>query len=153
MLTRLDKLAQDDRTEGSLAARMAGNWPEVIDALRSGGTAAVPALLDAKADKADTPPSPPDYDPSEDCWRRDDGVWMTCFPPPPGFEGQENRPWDGFNYYERACTPEEAALLDAHDAAAEAEERAEITADSEARRDLWFASLREALRPPASSET
>jgi hypothetical protein len=70
---------------------------------------------------------------------------MTCFPPPPGFDGHENRPWDGFNYYERACTAEEADLVEAHEAAMEAEERAEITADAEAQRDSWFAMLREEL--------
>lgn len=68
---------------------------------------------------------------------------MTSFPPPPGFDGQENAPWDGFTYYERICTPEEAALLDANEAAAEAEEHAELTARAEARRDSWFAALRE----------
>ena len=75
---------------------------------------------------------------------------MTVFPPPPGFEGQENIPWDGIAYYERACTAEESRLLDAHEAAGEAEERAELTADAEARRDLWFASLRESPSTGAS---
>lgn len=73
---------------------------------------------------------------------------MTTFPPPPGFDGHENRRWDGFNYYERACTPEEVELIEAHDAAAEAEEFAELTAEAEAERDAYFASLRTGLRPP-----
>lgn len=70
---------------------------------------------------------------------------MTSFPPPPGFDGLENREWDGFNYYERACTAEEAELLNAHMASAEAEERAEVTAFAEAERDGWFAKLRAEL--------
>lgn len=67
VLKRLDKQAEEDRAEGCLADRIAGNWPDAINALRSGGTAAVPALFDAKADKADTPPSPPGCDPADDC--------------------------------------------------------------------------------------
>jgi hypothetical protein len=79
----------------------------------------------------------------------DDGVWLTVFPPPPGFDGYENRPWDGFNWYERACTAEEVALLDAHEAAtlaaSQAEiraEDAEILADAEAQRDALFLKLK-----------
>lgn len=51
--------------------------------------------------------------------------------------------WDGDEYYERACTPEEAELLDANLAAAEAEDRVE----AEAERDQWFAKLKAELRP------
>ena len=59
VLKRLDKLADDDRAEGSLAARIGQDWPAVIAALRDGGTAGVPALLAPKADKADSPPPRP----------------------------------------------------------------------------------------------
>ena len=81
---------------------------------------------------------------------------MTSFPPPPGFDGYESGPWDGLDYYERACTPEEAELIDADQAAAEAEELAELTADAEAERDRYFASLREQMsanRAPAERPT
>ena len=71
-----------------------------------------------------------------------DGVWITTFPPPPGFEGYENRAWDGDNYYERSCTAEEAELIEAADAAASAQEQAELTAHAKAERDAWFAKLR-----------
>ena len=152
VLKRLDKQAEEDRADGALPALMAADWQATLDALRSGGTAAVPALFAPELDELDQPPSPPGYDPSEDCWRDDDGIWMTTFPPPPGFDGQENGTWDGFAYYERACTPEEAALLDAHEAAARAGEQAELTADAEARRDSWFAGLRESLQSTASSQ-
>jgi hypothetical protein len=145
VLKRLDKQAEEDRADAALSARMTGDWQATLDAMRSGGTAAVPEALAPKADKADTPPSPPGWDPSENVWKSDDGVWMTCFPPPAGFGGHENRAWDGFNHYERACTAEEAELLDAHRAAAEAEEYAEVTADAEAQRDGWFDTLREEL--------
>ena len=156
VLKRLDKQAEEDRRaqrvrgtgehddDDALSARIAGDWQAALDALRTGGTGALPALLEAKTDKADIPPLP-GLDPSDNVWKNDDGVWMTCFPPPPSFDGHENRPWDGFNYYERACTAEEADLVEAHAAAMEAEERAELTADAEAERDSWFAMLRNDL--------
>jgi len=146
VLKRLDKQAADDRADGTLSARIAGEWQGTLDALREGGTDAVPKLLEPKIDKVDIPP-PPELEPSENCWKVD-GVWMTVFPPPPGFDGHQSRPWDGFNYYERACTAEEAELLEAHQADAEARERAELTAFAEARRDGFFAMLREELVPP-----
>jgi hypothetical protein len=69
------------------------------------------------------------------------------FAPPPGFDGWSIGEWGDRNY-ERACTPEEAALLDADRAAAEQEERA----DGKNLRDAWFRLLREeieAARLPA----
>ena len=140
VLKRLDKQAEEDGTEGSLSARIANDWPAMLEALRGGGTAGVPDLLAPKVDEVDIPP-PPGCDPSESVWRTDDGKWMTTFPPPPGFDGYESRAWDGFNAYERECTREEAELLDAHEAAAEAEEQAEIMAEAEAERDGYFAKL------------
>jgi hypothetical protein len=71
---------------------------------------------------------------------------MTTFPPPFGFEGDENIEWDGDNYYERACTAEEAELLEANQAAAEAEELAELTAFAQAQRDDYFGQLRAGLK-------
>jgi len=83
------------------------------------------------------------------------GSWVTTFPPPPGFAGYEMGPWDGYAWYERSCTSEEIELIEAHQAAAEAAELAELTADAEAERDQYFAQLRTelaALANPASSE-
>ena len=65
---------------------------------------------------------------------------MTSFPPPPGFDGYQKREWGSWGY-ERECTPEEVELLDAHSAAAEAEELGE----GEKLRDAWFAMLRKEL--------
>ena len=73
---------------------------------------------------------------------------MTTFPPPPGFDGHENRRWDGFNYYERACTPEEVELIEAHDAAAEAEEFAELTAEAKPNAMRISPPCGPGLRPP-----
>jgi len=162
MLKRLDRQAEEDRAEDGLAARVGGEWQAVLEAMRSGGTAAARDALDAKTDKtdkADTPPSPPGYDPSHNIWEAGsaedpkpgrahpvpDGTRMTCFPPPPGFEGYQNVPWDGDAWYERECTAEENALLDAHQAAIEAEEQAEATAYAESQRDDFFENLRTEL--------
>lgn len=105
------------------------------------------------------PPDPPGCEPSEYCWRAGsdadlrpnrahplpDGTWITTFPPPPGFDGYENCPFDGVAWYERACTPEEAELLDASEAAGAAEEEAEDIAFAEAERDSFFGKLRAEL--------
>ena len=53
------------------------------------------------------------------CWWDDaEEVWMTNFPPPSGWDGYENRDYDDegeYLPYQRACTEEEAALLEAVD--------------------------------------
>jgi hypothetical protein len=155
VLKRLDQQAEEDRVDNALAERIAGGWNEALDALREGGTAAVPAALEPKVDEVDIPP-PPGCDAFENCWKagsaRDlnpsragdvpDGAWLTTFPPLPGFDGYRNVEWDGETWYERACTADEAALLDAHEAAAEAAEQAELTVFAEAERDRFFAGLR-----------
>ncbi|MEO5773027.1 MAG: hypothetical protein ABIQ32_02775 [Sphingomicrobium sp.] len=66
---------------------------------------------------------------------------MTTYPPPPGFDGHETGTWDGLNYYERSCTDEEAALLDAHEQAGDAADRQV----EEQARDNWFALIRSEL--------
>jgi hypothetical protein len=113
---------------------------------------------------------PPGFDPADHIWQvgtdadlrpnrepdLPDGTWMTIFPPPPGFEGYENIPFDGFNWYERTCTAEEIELIEAHQAAAEAEERAEFIAFAESERDGFFGMLRRELgreEPPAAPES
>jgi hypothetical protein len=98
-----------------------------------------------KLTKLTHPPSPPGWEPWDRCWRDDSGAWRTDFAPPPGFAGDQNGEWDGFNAYTRACTPEEAALLDAHEAALEAEEQAELAAEAAADRDTFFAMVRTEL--------
>src|SRR3954451_17410910 len=72
ILKRLDKQAEEDRAEGALAARLAGDWQATLDALRAGGTPAVPERLEPKTDEADTPPSLPGCDRSDSCWRSGD---------------------------------------------------------------------------------
>jgi hypothetical protein len=153
VLKRLDKLADEDRADDTLAARIAGNWQAAMVALRAGGTAAVAAIEGDKVDQLDSPPSPPDWDDQWDrCWLDDSGAWRTDFAPPPGFAGDEDREWNGIDAYTRACTPEEAALLDAHGAAFDAE----IEADAAIQRETFFAMVRAEIasagdQPPSPS--
>jgi hypothetical protein len=138
VLKRLDKQAEEDRADATLAARMAGEWQATLDALRTGGMCAVPALLEPKTDKADTPPPPPDYEDDLDlsarCWQNEDDVWMTDFPPPPDFDGYEKGKWGDYGY-ERGCTDDEIELLEAQ---AEADR-----VEDEALRDAWFQLLKD----------
>lgn len=77
---------------------------------------------------------------------------MTDFPPPPGFAGYENRPYDDFHEderYVRACTDEEAAILDADHAA----DRAAVREEDAALRDRWFDLLKgELVEAPSADE-
>jgi len=150
VLNRLDKRADLDRAEGTLAARLAAAWPATLDALRDGGSAAVPALVEGnKVDEVDThAPLPPDEDEdgldlTDRCWKDDvDEIWMTDFPPPAGFAGWQSRPYDEDDPgepYNRACSEAEIAILEASLAADRAAERAEDAA----LRDEWFALLQQ----------
>lgn len=149
VLKRLDKQAEEDCANASLSARMAADWMATLDAVRAGGTAAVHDALESKVDEVDIPPSPPGLDPFGDVWRNDDGAWMTTHAPPPGFDGEQNREWNGFDDYRRACTPEEAALLDAHEAAMIEQERRELEAYADAERNRFFDMLRSELADAA----
>ena len=143
VLKRLDKQAAEDRADANLSAKIVGDWGAALNAFRDGGSAAVRPALEPELDEVDTPPTPPGCDPWDNVWRTDEGAWMTTFPPPPGFDGYESRPFDGFNYYKRACTAEEIELLEVHEATAEAEEKRETTEFAEAERDIFFAGLRD----------
>ena len=135
------------------------DWSRAVDALRSGddeGVAKALALVESHEveeveDPLNRPPSPEEdrgLDLSDRCWR--DGIediWMTDFPPPAGFTGYQNRPYeedDPSESYVRACTEEEAAILEAGEKA----DRAAIRAEDEELRDAWFAMLRDELSPP-----
>jgi hypothetical protein len=137
------------------------DWEMAVDALREGDhDMAAQALgmaisyevdeMDEVEDPLDRPPSPrkeEGLDLSDRCWfDEDEDAWMTDFPPPAGFTGYESRPYDEVGEderYERACTEDEAAILQADTAAARAADRAE----DEQLRDAWFALLRGEIRP------
>lgn len=67
-------------------------------------------------------------------WEEEDG-WWTDYPPPPGFDGEEEGEY-GDGDYRRALSPAEQAVIDAD----VAEEDAEELARAEAQRDAYFGS-------------
>ena len=165
ILRRLDRLAETGLSTSSRGvrvptapapARQPVDWSFAVEALRIGDDEGVATALSlAKGHEVEEVEGPPDslidghedggLDLSDRCWKDGiDNIWLTDFPPPSGFTGYENRPYDedGEDYgdtYQRACTPEEVALLEADDAAARAEEREQ----EEALRDAWFDMLRD----------
>jgi hypothetical protein len=130
------------------------DWTFAVEALRTGddeGVAKALALIDSnEVEEVEGDPNLPlrddeddGLDLSERCWRDpiDAHIWMTDFPPPADFTGYESRPYDDLEDdepYQRACTREEVAILEADEAAGRAAERAE----EERLRDEWFALLR-----------
>ncbi|WP_156029902.1 hypothetical protein [Sphingomonas sp. URHD0057] len=158
VLHRLDKRCDRAEEQGSAHLAVMRRWDDYLDLIGKGDAAGARAILESpphgqfgQLPESENPiPEPPGLDPWDSVWQRDDGAWMTDFPPPPGFDGYQSRAWDGFNAYERECTPEEAELLDAHQAAAEAQEQAELAADAEAERDGFLATLRSQLVPVGS---
>jgi hypothetical protein len=72
-------------------------------------------------------------------WEDEDG-WWTDFPPPEGYDGEEEGSWDD-GEYRRRLSPAEQAVIDsdlAEEDAEEAKEKAEDRAAAEARRDEYF---------------
>jgi hypothetical protein len=167
ILRRLDRLAETglslhtnpspvraERKQSAPAFRPSPfDWATAIDAIRTGDDEAVATALalvnsnevDEVHGPLNRPPSTSEVetflDLSDRCWwDEDDECWMTDFPPPDGFSGYESRGYDDDDEerYERACTEDEVAALDADARATHAAERAE----EETLRDLWFAYLR-----------
>jgi hypothetical protein len=109
------------------------------------------ALIEGdKVEEVEGPPNPSsegdneeeELDLSDRCWKDGiDDVWMTDFPPPEGFTGYESRPYDDIEdeeRYERACTDEEIAILEAD----RARQRDVWREADEQQRDAWFELLR-----------
>ena len=67
-------------------------------------------------------------------WEEEDG-WWTDYPPPAGFDGEEEGEY-GDDDYRRRLSPAEQAVIDSDEAAERAEERAR----AEAQRDSYFGS-------------
>lgn len=164
ILKRLDKMAEEQfpgagrgpgaakqRSHAALDSglrRKTVDWDLALSALRSGEEDAVAeALAMLQGDELNelndprihTPDEPEGLDLSDRCWRDGiEGMWMTDFPPPEGFTGYEQGDY-GEGDYERECTAEEVAILEADAAAVTAAGRAE----DEALRDAWFEMLRD----------
>ena len=68
-----------------------------------------------------------------DVWDDEDGNWWTDFPPPAGFDGEEDGEW-GDADYKRALAADEQAVVDAWND----EDRADELAGAEAARKRYF---------------
>jgi hypothetical protein len=175
ILRRLDRLAETglstsrrgERAPTAPAPRSKPlDWELMVNALRTGNPddlAEAIAQLRGEVHEVHGPPVSLDEGDEEDesldlsdrCWRDpiDTDIWLTDFPPPAGFTGYESRDYDDIEDdepYERACTEEEVAILEADEAADRAAERAE----DEALRDAWFALLKADMvsAPPLDGE-
>ena len=152
VLHRLDKRCDRASEHGARHLPAVANWDQFLAHIGSGDEAAAQQLLQTAAqgqasqlplgesptdaDEQD-PDAPEEIDCYDRCWQDDEGNWMTNFPPPPDFDGYRIGEW-GNHRYERACTPEEIAVLEVREAADSAEDLAE----DEQLRDDWFAALR-----------
>lgn len=155
VLHRLDKRCDRAEERGSKHLAIAAHWNSWLELIGKGHEDAARQLLDpAAAETAqhcqhcqlslgENPTAREDR--VEDialgdrCWRDEDGLWVTDFPPPPHFDGFSYGEWDDDEGdYERSCTAEEAALLDAHERAVHAADRE----DQGRLRDRWFDLIR-----------
>jgi hypothetical protein len=170
ILRRLDRLAEtglslhsnvrEPKPPAIVPRSKPFDWQVAVDALRTGDEAAVCAALAlSKADEVEEVYDPPNRPPSPDddaqeidlshrfreSYRDGEKTWFTDFPPPAGFSGYESCEWgDPDETYERECTPEERAILDADAKRARDSERAE----DEALRDTWLALLQADIDAP-----
>jgi hypothetical protein len=156
VLARLD--SRIDRAEAAGAPHLAlvARWDEYLDALgedrREDGLALIappsppapgPAPEENPGDRELRELQPDEEDetdgPSYSVWEDDDG-WWTDFPPPEGFDGEEEGDYGDY-YYRRTLSEAEQAVIDsdqAEEKAEEAEALAEKRAVAEAQRDLYF---------------
>jgi hypothetical protein len=169
VLRRLDRRAELGATfktqPGALPdspPAVSGDWQLVLDALtdhRQDDAKRLLTPVERKVDEVDDPP----FEGGEDSdsldhdeplvgkrvwnsWRF--GEWRTDFPPPAGFDGDENGNWEDPEGYSRSLAEDEVAALVA---AGIIEASKEIAIeDDEAERDRFFASLVES-RPTVPS--
>ena len=151
VLARLDSRVDRAEETGAPHLRLVARWDDFLTALGEDRREDGLALLAPPA------PAPPGADlrrlagghelhelrPGEEAgtevdrhkvWEEEDG-WWTDYPPPPGFDGEEEGEYgDPGNDYRRRLSPAEQAVIDSEDA----EERAEQRARAEAQRDAWF---------------
>ena len=150
VLHRLDKRCDRSVELGSEHLAVVRNWEEFLTHIGRGEERSAEALLQTaphgqfgQLPLGENPTGeedePTEIDLSDRCWKDEDGVWMTDFPPPEGFAGYQKCEWGNpGTLYERECTGEEIAILEADAAAARAAERAE----EEQLRDDWFELLK-----------
>jgi len=154
VLHRLDKRCDVARERGDRHVSLLRHWDEWLALIGKGEEAGALALIETakhgqfgQLPESENPTmleSEDDgLDLSDRCWKDGiDDIWMTDFPPPVGFSGYESRPYDEEDEderYNRECTAEEKAILEAEAAASRVAQRIE----DEALRDAWFATLKE----------
>jgi hypothetical protein len=159
VLARLDSRIDRAEEKGAPHLALAERWEDYLDAVSEDRREDGLALL-APAEPLAPPvagPGPDGFSPDRELhelhpgeedefddggirvWEDEDG-WWTDFPPPDGFDGEEDGEYGDYDY-RRSLSPAEQAVLDsdlAEEDAEEAEEEAEARAEAEAERDAYF---------------
>jgi hypothetical protein len=158
VLARLDSRIDRAEEKGAAHLLLVERWDEYLDALGEDRRDDLLALL---APPEPAPPAPragsgaiardrelhelrPGEEPGIDddphsVWEDEDGCW-TDYPPPAGFDGEEEGSY-GDHGYRRLLSPEEQAVVDSELAEEDAEEAEAMAAEravAEAQRDLFF---------------
>jgi hypothetical protein len=162
VLARLDSRIDRAEEKGAAHLAIARRWDEYLDAVGEDrredglallGTPAAPAAaatgLGENARDRELHELHPDEEPEiggdhHMLWEDEDG-WWTDYPPPEGFDGEEEGLYGDYDY-RRSLSPEEQTVIDADVAEEEAEEAeadAEALAVAEAQRDAYFGFRRE----------
>ena len=161
VLARLDLRIDRAEEKGSAHLRLAERWEDYLAAVGEDRSEDGLALLDPPE-----PPAPPAPEPApapaknagdrelrelhprgapsidDDChsvFEEEDG-WWTDYPPPAGFDGEEEGEY-GDDDYRRRLSPDEQAVIDsdlAEEAEQEEAERAELRVIGEAQRQVYF---------------
>jgi hypothetical protein len=162
VLGRLDARIDRDQERGAPHLALVGRWDEYLAALgedrREDGLALLAPPAPETATSDDLRTHAPDSELHELRGREElemddeddendrhilweiEGRWLTDYPPPPGFDGEEQGEY-GDRDYSRTLSDAEQAVID--------EEEAEDRAVAEAQRDAYFGFVPE---PPSDSE-
>ncbi|HEX8381355.1 MAG TPA: hypothetical protein VF619_12495 [Allosphingosinicella sp.] len=115
------------------------DWDAHMDALESGAPPPPPSK--AAADEA----ALEDSFSAELVWQEEDGTLRTCFPPPEGFDGEEEGEWNGVDHYSRTLSPAELTAVRSRDG--------DLRAREEAQRDRFFGFAGGRNSLPVEAET
>ena len=157
VLKRLDQRADaagvQRRILSPSPAHAEPDWDVALTALRTGDADEIaaalamlkgPALNSLEGDEVGEVCDPPFEEDGGNFARprlwRDDGEWRTDYPPPPGFNGYQEREWEDECYCRALSDEELAALIAAGIAKPNVESYISIEED-EAERKAFFASL------------
>ena len=157
VLHRLDKRCDRAAESGSRHLALVRHWDEWMTLVGRGEEQSGQALLENTphhqlhqlplgGNPTEEEPEVEEVNLWDRCWKEED-EWVTDFPPPPGFEGWQQGEWGSRNY-QRVCTTEEAAILEANHAAADAEE----LSGEEELRDSWFQLLKTGLEDRSEAD-